>query len=81
MKIMLERIDTSNNMFRFYNIRLEENLFGDYSVIAQWGRIGVSTRSRVCASGNKKHAEGKFIKILGEKINRGYGIRLPYEGE
>ncbi len=78
MKVMLERIDAKNNMFRYYDIRLEENLFGDYSVIVHWGRIGVSSQSRVCVSGDKKHAETKFIKILGEKISRGYGMQLPY---
>ena len=38
--IYMERINAKRRMARFYAIRVERTLFGDWAVIYQWGRIG-----------------------------------------
>jgi predicted DNA-binding WGR domain protein len=38
--IMLERIYDEKNMARFYKLDVQPTLFGDWTVIREWGRIG-----------------------------------------
>ena len=37
--IMLTRINTDRNMARFYKIDVQPTLFGEWSVVREWGRI------------------------------------------
>jgi predicted DNA-binding WGR domain protein len=48
--IKLTRSDPSKNMHRFYALQLAPTLFGEWVLVAEWGRIGSSgprTNSRV----------------------------------
>jgi predicted DNA-binding WGR domain protein len=39
-RIYLERHDPDKNMHRFYQIYVVPGIFGDWSVIREWGRAG-----------------------------------------
>ena len=38
--IMLTRINDRRNMARFYKLDVQPTLFGEWSFIREWGRIG-----------------------------------------
>jgi len=38
--IGLHRLDPAHNMFRFYVLAIEPDLFGRFRLVRQWGRIG-----------------------------------------
>jgi predicted DNA-binding WGR domain protein len=38
--IMLTRIDSRRNMARFYKLNVQPTLFGEWSLVKEWGRIG-----------------------------------------
>jgi len=38
--ITLYRVDEDRNMRRFYHLRVERTLFGEWALIREWGRIG-----------------------------------------
>jgi predicted DNA-binding WGR domain protein len=38
--ITLYRTDDAQNMHRFYHLRIEQTLFGEWALIREWGRIG-----------------------------------------
>jgi predicted DNA-binding WGR domain protein len=42
--IKLTRTDPSRNMHRFYALQLTATLFGEWALIAEWGRIGSAGR-------------------------------------
>jgi WGR domain len=42
--VHLARIDPSRNMCRFYRLDVQPDLFGGFSVVKEWGRIGVGRR-------------------------------------
>ena len=42
LHILLERIDPSQNMARYYVLSIEPTLFGDSALVREWGRIGVT---------------------------------------
>jgi predicted DNA-binding WGR domain protein len=38
--IILHRIDPAKNMRRFYRLDVQRDLFGQWCLIREWGRIG-----------------------------------------
>lgn len=75
MDAYLERIDSEANCMRFYRLELFCNLFGDWQLDREWGRIGRVGKvvSTIHSSGedalNCAHA------ILAHKVGRGYEVR------
>jgi len=43
----LIRIDPPNNAHRFYRMEIMPGLFGDWSLVREWGRIGQPGQVRV----------------------------------
>ena len=39
-RIYLERHDTDKNLHRFYQLFIMRGLFGDWSLVREWGRVG-----------------------------------------
>lgn len=68
----LRRIDPARNMARFYRVSVGRSLFGDVSVVREWGRIGTIGRMRVDLFENEHRALGAFEAIERNKRKRGY---------
>jgi predicted DNA-binding WGR domain protein len=47
LPLVLERVDASKNMARFYALSVEPSLFGDTALVRHWGRLGKPGRHRV----------------------------------
>ena len=45
--LVLDRCDPTCNMARYYVLSIEPSLFGDTSLIRQWGRIGKPGQTRI----------------------------------
>jgi predicted DNA-binding WGR domain protein len=45
--IYLERTDPARNMARYYCLTVEKNLFGEFSLVRTWGRIGRTCQMQV----------------------------------
>lgn len=43
----LFRIDSAQDMARFYSMTIQPNLFGGLSLVRNWGRIGSGSQMRV----------------------------------
>lgn len=70
--ITLKRVEPSSNCFRFYRLAVEPNLFGDYSLVIHWGRLGRFGRFRIASSGPLEQVEALATKARARKIARGY---------
>ena len=68
----LRRIDPARNMARFYRVSIGPSLFGDFSVVREWGRIGKIGRVRVDLFENEHAAFGALEAIERAKRKRGY---------
>jgi predicted DNA-binding WGR domain protein len=42
--VHLARVDPARNMRRFYRLDVQPDLFGDFAVVKEWGRIGARGR-------------------------------------
>ena len=74
--VHLESVDESRNRFRYYGVRVAPNLFGDRSVIVEWGRIGSRGRMRILASGPAADMVRRAEKLVARKQKRGYAVRI-----
>ena len=68
----LRRIDPARNMARFYRVSVGRSLFGDFSVVREWGRIGTIGRVRIDLFENEHVALGACEAIERLKRKRGY---------
>jgi predicted DNA-binding WGR domain protein len=74
--LVLDRYDHEQNMARFYVLSIEENLFGDMTLVRGWGRIGTVGRNKIEIYENEGRATEALETWLRRKIRRGYSIRV-----
>src|ERR1700723_3627520 len=48
--LVLERVDRTKNMARYYVLSVEPTLFAESSLVRRWGRIGGAGRTRIAPS-------------------------------
>jgi predicted DNA-binding WGR domain protein len=70
--IKLTRSKPTNNMYRFYAMHLAPTLFGEWGLIAEWGRVGSPGTVREQVFQTQELAEAAFTKRLRIKTRRGY---------
>jgi predicted DNA-binding WGR domain protein len=70
--IVLRRIEPQRNMNRFYALSLQPDLFGTFSVVKEWGRIGQPRTVRQEVYVDETAARAALVLRKQKKINRGY---------
>jgi predicted DNA-binding WGR domain protein len=70
--VKLTRSNPAQNMQRFYVLNLAPTLFGEWALIAEWGRIGSSGRVQERVFDTEQTAEAALIKRLRIRTRRGY---------
>ncbi|MCW6512521.1 WGR domain-containing protein [Lichenifustis flavocetrariae] len=73
--LVLDRIEESSNMARYYVLTVEPTLFGDMALVREWGRIGVSCRRRLDLYPDDAAAKVALDTWLRRKSKRGYVLR------
>jgi predicted DNA-binding WGR domain protein len=68
----LHKCDPARNQFRFYALSVQPNLFGAWSLIREWGRIGSEGQSRIDLHDSLEAAEQAMRRKVREKRRRGY---------
>lgn len=70
--ILLHRIDESRNMKRFYVMATMPTLFGETSLLRNWGRIGRCGQMRIETFANSAEAGEALDRLARKKGRRGY---------
>jgi predicted DNA-binding WGR domain protein len=70
--VYLTRIDPGQNMARFYSMSLQPNLFGEWSLVREWGRIGRGGQVKATPYPARAEAEGALEKLRTAKVRKGY---------
>ncbi len=71
----LERHDATRNMARYYSLSIQPNLFGGWSLVREWGRIGSSGRIRIDLHDSEDEALAAYGKMREAKVRRGYSAK------
>jgi predicted DNA-binding WGR domain protein len=78
--IMLTRSESSRNMHRFYALHLAPTLFGEWALVAEWGRIGSPGTIKQQIFEDEGIANAALTHRLTAKTRRGYigqAVTLP----
>jgi predicted DNA-binding WGR domain protein len=70
--ITLRRIDAEKNMARFYRLDIQPDLFGGWSFIREWGRIGRPGQVRSTPYPSPAEALAALQRQRRAKERRGY---------
>jgi predicted DNA-binding WGR domain protein len=70
--MQLVRSNPSINMHRFYALQIAPTLFGEWALIAEWGRIGSPGRVKEEVFPTQALAEAAFAKRLNIRTRHGY---------
>lgn len=70
--VHLHRTDPAQNMRRFYMLTVQPTLFGEVSVIRNWGRIGSSGQTMIQTFDAQEDAETALRRLEREKRRKGY---------
>jgi predicted DNA-binding WGR domain protein len=73
--LVLDRCDPSQDVSRFYVLRIERSLFGDPTLVREWGRIGSRGRQRIEIHPLEEKAAEALEAWLRRKQRRGYRMR------
>lgn len=68
----LIRVEESSNTSHFYRMELMPGLFGDWSLVREWGRTGQPGQIRVDWFDDETEAKGARFAIQMEKAKKGY---------
>lgn len=79
--LRIQRIDPARNMARFYTMSIEPTLFGDTSLVRNWGRIGTHGQWRVDLFAHETHAVDHFLALLRKKRRKGYTLMRNRDGQ
>jgi predicted DNA-binding WGR domain protein len=74
--VRMVSIDPAENRARFYEIQVCPNLFGEWSIVRQWGRIGKPCRLRVDLCVSAAEAEKRAAAILKRRVRRRYAFEI-----
>lgn len=72
MPTHLEHCDAETNCFRFYRIDLQPTLFGGWSLVRQWGRVGTWGRQAISLFEASSEADAERARLVKSKRLRGY---------
>jgi predicted DNA-binding WGR domain protein len=74
--IVLYRIDASKRMHRFYRLDVQPDLFGQWCLMREWGRIGSTGQVRSSPFPTAQEADAALNKHRRVKERRGYSELL-----
>lgn len=69
---LLYRIDTAKRMHRYYRMDVQPDLFGQWCLMREWGRIGSTGQTRSIAFTTLQEAQAALDKQRRLKLRRGY---------
>ena len=68
----LHRIDPHRNMARFHSMSEQPNLFGEWALLREWGRIGSGGRLVSGRFASEQEAARAMAQHLEAKLSKGY---------
>ena len=69
---ILQKRDSEQNQHRYYLLDVQPHLFGGWSFIREWGRIGRPGRIKIDLCDTLEEAAHAFNEKLRQKQRRGY---------
>lgn len=78
-RTVLYRIDRASNMYRYYRLDVQPDLFGAWCVVREWGRVGRGGQMRSEPFVDAADAQAALQKQRNAKERRGYSAEKSTE--
>ena len=72
MYVYLEKHNLEQNQHRFYKLSVQPNLFGTYSLVKEWGRVGRDLHTQIEFYDKLESAQIALTLKKKAKLWRGY---------
>ncbi|WP_425347730.1 WGR domain-containing protein [Spartinivicinus poritis] len=73
--IYLKLSDPETNTHKFYTLLIQKDLFGNWALLRQWGRIGTKGTIKVDTFDCYEKAHSALESIKKEKLCKGYSLK------
>jgi predicted DNA-binding WGR domain protein len=70
--VLLQKIDRTRNMARFYRLEIRQDLLGDWCLTREWGRIGCAGQRKIAPFPSSDEARAARDRFQRTKERRGY---------
>ena len=70
--VTLTRVDAARNLYRFYHLDVQPDLFGNWCLVREWGRIGCPGQVRFTPYPTAAEAQAALERQRRVKVRRGY---------
>jgi predicted DNA-binding WGR domain protein len=70
--VYLTRVDASQNMARYYRMTVHPTLFGEWSLVREWGRLGRGGQVRANAFLEEADALDAMMTLESSKVRKCY---------
>ena len=67
-------VDPATRRFRFYELRLQETLWGGVALVRAWGRLGTPGRARATEYPDRAAAGPDVERAVRRRLGRGYRL-------
>lgn len=74
MQTYLEKRQPAQKMARFYRMAVMPNLFGEWTLLREWGRIGQGGQVRMAWFADENQAVVALVTLEAAKRRRGYWV-------
>ena len=71
----LTRTDPQRNLYRFYIVRTAPTLFGEWSLVREWGRLGSPGTVRATTFEQEQEAQQLEQRSIKRRLAHGYTER------
>lgn len=71
--VQLRRVDPAQNVARFYVLTVQPDLFGGWTLVREWGRIGRAGTVRQVPYPTLDAAAAAATRLWKTKLRKGYG--------
>ncbi len=74
MRIYMQTRPQPNEVLRFYQLLLQEDLLGGWSLVRQWGQLGNRGSLRKDYFSSQEEAQAALIALRDRQLSRGYQV-------
>jgi len=74
MRVYMQTQPDAENMPRFYQLALQEDLIDGWTLVREWGRTGSPGRVKKDHFDNHESALNALLKVRDAQMNRGFRV-------
>ena len=80
MRIFMQSLAESSEAPKYYQLILQEDLLGGWTLIRQWGRMGARGSSRTQQFPDRESAQSALAEVRDQQQTKGFSVMFTQGG-